>query len=88
MRAEELRKFLEKRPFEPIRIHISSGQFVDVRHPEMAIVSRSLFAVGIGEEDGVADHLVHYNLIHVVKIEPLNGAGKQNGTNKPRKGAR
>ena len=72
MRADELRKFLDQRPFEPIRLHISSGQYVDVKHPEMALVSRSLVAVGVGAADGVADYIVHYNLIHIVKIEPLS----------------
>jgi len=71
MRAEELRKILDQRPFEPLRLHITSGQHVDVKHPEMAIVSRSLVAVGVDGSRGVADHLVHYNLLHIVKIEPL-----------------
>jgi len=74
MRADELRKILDRRPFEPVRLHISSGQYVDVKHPEMAIVSRSLVAVGVDGSRGVADYLVYYNLLHVVKIEPLNGA--------------
>ena len=73
MRPEELRGMLDRRPFEPFRLHISSGQSVDVKHPEMAIVSRSLVAVGEGGQRGVADHIVHYNLLHVVKIEPLDG---------------
>ncbi|MFQ5425376.1 MAG: hypothetical protein ACE5F9_15530 [Phycisphaerae bacterium] len=73
MRADELRHILDQRPFEPIRLHISSGQTVDIRHPEMALVSRSLVAVGVAGDQGVADYIVHYDLIHIVKIEPLNG---------------
>jgi hypothetical protein len=73
MRADELKQFLIQRPFEPIRLHVSSGEHVDILHPEMAIVAKSLVAVGVGENGGVADHIVHYNLLHVVKIEPLNG---------------
>lgn len=71
MRADELRQFLVQRPFEPIRLHVSSGEHVDILHPEMAIVAKSMVAVGVGENGGVADHIVHYNLLHVVKIEPL-----------------
>ena len=76
MRADELRKLLDRRPFEPIRLHLSSGQTVDIKHPEMAFVTHSLVVVGVTESDdaGVADYAVHYNLLHVVKIEPLNGA--------------
>ena len=74
MRADELRKLLRRRPFEPVRLHISSGETVDIRHPELAIVTRSLVVVGITESDEeVADYAIHYNLLHVVKIEPLNG---------------
>lgn len=40
MRAEELKALLDRRPFQPIRLQISSGEIVDVLHPEMAIVSR------------------------------------------------
>lgn len=77
MRAEELQKILNRRPFEPVRLHISSGQTVDIRHPEMAFVTRSLVVVGVTESDGeVADYAIHYNLLHVVKIEPLNGNKK------------
>ena len=84
MRAEELKKFLTERPFEPIRLHLSSGEHVDTLHPEMAIVSRSLVAVGVGDANGVAEYIVHYNLLHVVKIEPLNGRSRR-PTRRPRR---
>ena len=72
MRADEMRELLDRRPFEPIRLHISSGQTVEIRHPEMAFVTRSLVVVGVAKSgDRVADYAVHYNLLHVVKIEPL-----------------
>jgi hypothetical protein len=65
---------LGRRPFQPIRLHISSGETVDIKHPELAFVTRSLVVVGITESDDlVADYAAHYNLLHVVKIEPLNG---------------
>ena len=73
MRAEELRELLDRRPFEPIRLHISSGQTVDIKHPEMAFVTSSLVVVGATESDNrVADYAIHYNLLHVVKVEPLD----------------
>lgn len=77
MQARELKALLDRRPFEPIRLHFTGGKAVEVRHPEMALVSKSLVALGIeGEDDGgVADHIIHYNLLHVVKIEPINGMG-------------
>ena len=73
MRANEMRALLDRRPFVPIRLHVSSGQTVDIKHPEMAIVTRSLVFVGVTDsDDRVADYGVFYNLLHVVKIEPTN----------------
>ena len=73
MRADEMRELLDRRPFVPIRLHISSGQTVDIRHPEMAVVTRSLVFVGVTDSgERVADYGIFYNLLHVVKIEPLN----------------
>ncbi len=76
MRASEFRKFLDQRPFEPIRIHTSEGQHVDIKHPDVAIVSQSLVAIGVAGSGGVADHIVHYNLLHIVRIEPLKNSGR------------
>lgn len=45
---------------------------MDIRHPGMALVSKSLVAIGVNSSGGVADHIVHYNLVHVGKIEPFN----------------
>ncbi len=75
MRADEMQKLIDRRPFEPIRLHLSSGEHVDIKHPEMAFVTRSLVVVGVGGSGGVADYAVHYNLLHVVKIEPVDGQG-------------
>ena len=79
MRAEDLQKLLNQRPFEPVRLHISSGQTVDIRHPELAIVGRSLVFVAVAQRGKpakpghVVDYVAHYNLLHIVKIEPLDG---------------
>jgi hypothetical protein len=71
MRADELRALLDHRPFQPIRLHISSGEHVDVIHPKMALVSRFQVAVALSPNRRVADVIAHYNLIHVVKISRL-----------------
>lgn len=73
MRPNEFRKFLDKRPFEPIRVEMSTGEAFEVAHSENAIVSRSTVAVAMNVEDGIADHVSHFSLLHVVKVEPLNG---------------
>ena len=51
MRPDELRQILERRPVEPIRLHITSGQTVDNNHPERAVVCRSLVPVRVWGPD-------------------------------------
>lgn len=77
MNPDELRSLLKKQPFEPIRLHTTGGDTVDIRHPEIAIVTQSMVAVGAGEPDDVADYVVHYSLRHIIKVEPLNGRKKR-----------
>jgi hypothetical protein len=75
MRPEELRNLLRRRPFVPIRIHLTDGTTYDVRHPEMAFLTRSTVEVGIEHQEGsgIADDVIYCSLIHVVRVENLNG---------------
>lgn len=75
MRAEELRNLLDRRPFVPIRLHFSDGSMFDVRHPEMALLTRSTVEIGIAERDGerIADRVIYCTLVHIVRVENLNG---------------
>jgi hypothetical protein len=72
MRYDEFKSFLDARPFKPIRVLITSGQYVDIRHPEQALVTRSTFAFATGNRKEAVDAMGWYSLIHVVKIEYLS----------------
>ena len=55
---------------------MSSGQAYEVRHPEMAMLTRSDLLVGLGETDeGVPAEFKICSLLHVSSIEPLNSNG-------------
>ena len=57
------------------RLVMSSGHTYDVRHPEMALLTRSDLLVGIDEtEDGVPAEFRICSLLHVSAIEPINSA--------------
>ena len=71
MRPEDLHEFTRKRPFLPYRIHITGGQTYDVRHPDQVIVLRSRVVIAVGADSGVADHVDHVALIHIVRVEEL-----------------
>jgi hypothetical protein len=53
---------------------MSSGQSYEVRHPEMAILTRSDLLVGIDVADGVAAAFKICSLLHVATVEPLSAS--------------
>jgi hypothetical protein len=56
---------------------MSSGQSYEVRHPEMALVTKTDLVVGIDiEEDSVPAEFKICSLLHVTAIEPLETATK------------
>jgi hypothetical protein len=52
---------------------LSSGQAYEVRHPEMALLTRTSILVGINiAEDSVPAEFKICSLLHVTAVEPLN----------------
>ena len=86
MRPEDIRQFLKRQPFEPIRVGLSDGRYVLIRHPDQAVVSDRYLLVGLarvgrsepmatpdsGEE--IAYSAFWFNLLHVVSVEPAEAA--------------
>ncbi len=76
MTVQTFRDLLTQRPFRPFRLVMSSGQTYEVRHPEMALPTRTDILVGIdADEDDVPTRFNICSLLQVVTIEPLSGAG-------------
>lgn len=75
MRPEDVRKHLDKRPFEAFRICLTDGHTNDIRHPDLCVVDRSTLYVGVPDprRPGVAMDVHHCALVHIVRFEPLNG---------------
>lgn len=72
MTVRTFRELLSQRPFRPFRLVMSSGQTYEVRHPEMAMLTRTDLLVGVGEsEEGVPAEFRICSLLHVTSIEPL-----------------
>jgi len=75
MTLQTFRDLLTKRPFQPFRLVMSSGQTYEVRHPEMAWLSRTDIFVGVGETDeGVPADVRICSLLHVTAVEPTGSA--------------
>jgi hypothetical protein len=75
MTLQTFRELLSARPFKPFRLVISSGQTYDVRHPEMAMLTRTDLLVGTDiADDGVPAEFEICSLLHLATVEPLGAA--------------
>ena len=74
MRPDDIRNFLNKRPFQPFRITLTDGRNYEVRHPELVMVGRSAIVIGLpvpDEPEPVYDRFVTVSLVLIMQIEPL-----------------
>jgi len=75
MTLQTFRELLSNQPFKPFRVVMSSGKAYEVRHPEMAMLTRTELLVGVNEtEEGVPAEFRICSLLHVTSVEPLNSA--------------
>jgi hypothetical protein len=80
MTLQTFKDLLAQRPFKPFRLVMSSGQAYEVRHPEMAWLTRTSILVGIdAPDDGVPAEFKICSLLHVTAVEPLALAASQPG---------
>ena len=70
MRQDDLDEYLDAEPFQPFRIHLSTGAFFDIHQPELAWVTRSTLSIGQAIE-GDKQRFVIIALIHIVWLEVL-----------------
>jgi hypothetical protein len=72
MTLQTFRDLLSHKPFRPFRLVMSSGQAYEVRHPEMAWLTRNDLLVGTGSMDeGVPAEFKICSLLHVTAVEPI-----------------
>jgi hypothetical protein len=75
MTVRTFRELLTQQPFKPFRLVMSSGQTYEIRHPEMALLTRTSILVGIDDsQEGVPADFKICSLLHVTAVEPL-GSG-------------
>ncbi len=67
MNTETIREWLNRRPFEPFLLTLSSGETLPVKHPENVIVLKTRLIVGFPETDSV----VHVALLHITSVRPI-----------------
>lgn len=73
MTIQTFKEMLTRRPFQPVKLTLSSGQVFEIRHPEMAFLTRTSILIGIDlAEDGVPAEFKIVSLLHVTSMEPLS----------------
>ena len=77
MNTGEFQDLLARRPFEPFRVRLSSGDAYEVRHPEMALLLRNGVYVAVPESqtngtDELPDRAVWCSLLHIAALEPIS----------------
>ena len=83
MRPEELMKLLRRRPFVPLRLHMTDEQTYDIRHPDNVLVLRSRVDIGMAPDPatGVLERVEYCSLLHIVRVEKLQmAASPSNGS--------
>ncbi len=77
MSPDDFRQRLQRNPFQPFGLHLSTGFTQEVRHPEMAGVGRSivrLYTPASQYPCAVADREVIVVPVHIVRIEFVEAA--------------
>jgi hypothetical protein len=81
MNAAEIREALDREPFEPLRIRISSGDAYEVRNPNLVVVMRSRLFVAFPD----SDRWTLIPFLHIAAIESIsNGSHPRTRRRKPR----
>lgn len=65
MNSETFHELLRRRPFEPFLVRLSNGESHPVRHPELALVTKSKLVIAEPETDRV----VICALLHIASVE-------------------
>ncbi len=71
----EIRQLLARRPFIPLRIHMTDGSLHEIHHPELVLVLKQRIDIGVRpDKDGILTEVEYCSLLHVVRIEEITDA--------------
>ena len=75
MNTQVLNDLLRRRPFDPFRVRLSSGDVFEVRHPEAALLLRTGLYIALPADNGdVPDRAVYCALLHIAAVESAASA--------------
>lgn len=80
MHPEEFLAAIRRRPFIPLRLHVSDGTAYELRHPEMAMVTRRSVILAISDDPKkLADRSMQIDVVHITRLEQIDSATPANG---------
>jgi hypothetical protein len=80
MIADDLVRLLEERPFRPLRLYLADGRVREIRHPEMALVSDTLVAIGMPKDTpSKVVELTFCSIPNIVEVERFDSANGSSG---------
>ena len=81
MSHEDLKARIELKPFVPFRIVLTEGTSYEIRHPELFMLGKRGAVIGLAKkpEQNFFDVTVLVDLIHIVRLEPLDIAAATSG---------
>ena len=80
MRPEDVRDYVNRRPFQPFRVTLADARTYDVNHPDFAMVGRSSVVIGLPlASNPFYDRMVTVSLIHIMQIELIPSEQPSNG---------
>ena len=75
MTVRFFKTLLANQPFEPFRLVMSSGREYEVRHPEVAELTRTNMFVEVDSSSPGPPRYMVCSLLHVSPVEPLGETG-------------
>ena len=75
MSLDALKTAMSRRPFEPFRVILSSGDGYEIRHPEFAWLVKGGLFIGLPANNGeLPERAVFCSMLHIAAIENLTAA--------------
>jgi hypothetical protein len=72
MHPDVLFEAIRRRPFVPLRLHISDGSTYDVRHPDSILITRhSVILATPGDANVLPERAITIAPVHVTRLEEL-----------------
>lgn len=73
MRPSQLKEYVARRPFLPLRLYVSDGSYYDVRHPEAVMITQHDVGIGLGwTAEGLPERSRWIDPLHVTRVEIID----------------